>query len=114
MLRWWLALRQTQSTIRSEHPDWQPWTIYFLQILRQHSRTLAKKVEREKMILSSLPELSLQILDHAKLHGRVTIADITTLTDANRNTIKKHFKALSKKGHLVLHGKGRASWYALP
>lgn len=110
---YYLALRQTQGTIRTKSPDWQPWLNYFLRILLQQSRNLAKKVEREKLILSSLPELSLQILDHAKQHGRVTMTDMMTLTDANRNTIKKHFKTLTEKGHLVLRGKGRASWYEL-
>lgn len=111
---YYLALRQTQGTIRTEHPDWQPWIKYFLRILLQQNRNLAKKVEHENIILSNLPELSVQILDHAKQHGRVTISDMVVLTNANRNTIKKHFKSLTQKSHLVLHGKGRASWYGLP
>jgi Fic family protein len=111
---YYLALRQTQGTIRTENPDWQPWMRYFLRILTQQTRNLAEKVEREKILLSNLPELSIQILDHARQHGRVTMADMVTLSDANRNTIKKHFKALLEKGHLVLRGKGRGSWYELP
>ncbi|MEM7402398.1 MAG: Fic family protein [Myxococcota bacterium] len=111
---YYLALRQTQGTIRTESPDWQPWVIYFLRILLQQSRNLAKKVEREKMILSSLPELSLQILDHAKQHGRVTMADMIKMTGLSRNTLKEHFRALLEKNHLLLRGKGRGSWYELP
>ena len=111
---YYLALRQTQGTIRSESPDWQPWTIYFLRILRQQSRNLAKKVEREKMILSGLPELSLQILDHARQHGRVKMADMIKITGASRNTLKEHFRTLREKNHLVRRGKGRGSWYELP
>ena len=49
------------------------------------------------MILSTLPELSVQILDHAKQHGRVTIADIMTTTGLSRNTLKEHFKSLRQK-----------------
>lgn len=30
---YYLALRQTQGTIRTETPDWQPWVIYFLKTL---------------------------------------------------------------------------------
>ncbi len=111
---YYLALRQTQGTIRTESPDWQPWVIYFLRILLQQSRNLAKKIEREKMILSSLPELSLQILDHAKQHGRVTMADMIKITGVSRNTLKEHFKVLLEKNYLVLRGKGRGSWYELP
>jgi Fic family protein len=107
------ALRRTQGTIRTENPDWQPWIIYFLRILARQSRNLAQKVEREKIILSSLPELSLQILDHAKQHGRVAMADMIKMTGVSRNTLKEHFRALVEKKHLVLRGKGRGSWYEL-
>jgi len=111
---YYLALRQTQGTIRTESPDWQPWIVYFLRILLQQSRNLAKKVEREKMILSSLAELSLQILDHAKQHGRVTMTDMIKITSVSRNTLKGHFRTLLEKNYLLLRGKGRGSWYELP
>ena len=45
--------------------------------------------------------------------GRATIADISTITGVSRNTIKDHVTALVKKGHLVRHGAGRGTWYAL-
>ncbi len=32
---YYLALRQTQGTIRSESPDWQPWVRYFLKALQK-------------------------------------------------------------------------------
>ena len=48
-------------------------------------RRLEKKVEREK--LAALPELSLQIVEFAREHGRVTMADAVKLTEANRNTL---------------------------
>lgn len=110
---YYLALRQTQGTIRGGNPDWQPWVSYFLQTLVRQSRHLAEKIESEKMILSNLPELSLQILTRAQQQGRATMADLLALTGANRNTLKGHFRALVKKGHLSLRGKGRGSWYEL-
>lgn len=110
---YYLALRQTQGTIRTETANWQPWITFFLRALQQQMKRLAKKVEREKIVLSALPEISVQILEYAREHGRVTIGDIATLTGVNRNTLKKHFSQLVEKGHLVLHGSGRGAWYAL-
>jgi len=110
---YYLALRQTQGTIRRDSPNWQPWILFFLRALLQQVRNLAKKVEREKIILSAMPELSVQILEHAQNHGRVTIADMVKLTGVSRNTLKEHFRQLHEKGHLVMHGSGRGSWYAL-
>lgn len=110
---YYLALRQTQGTIRADEPNWNPWIVFFLRALLQQVRNLSKKVEREKIILSALPELSVQILDYAREHGRVTIGDMAKLTGVSRNTLKEHFRGLTEKGHLVMHGSGRGSWYSL-
>ena len=111
---YYLALRRTQVTIRSKEPDWQPWVTYFLQILLEQSAVLTKKIEQERIILSNLPELSLQIMDYIKQRGRSSMTDMIALTGSNRNTLKGHFRELTRKGHLVLRGKGRNSWYELP
>lgn len=107
------ALRQTQGTIRSETPNWQPWISFFLRALQQQKRHLAVKVEREKLVLASLPELSVQILEYTRNHGRVTIGDIIHITGASRNTLKEHFRRLIELGHLIRHGIGKGSWYTL-
>jgi len=111
---YYLALRQTQVTIRSETPNWQPWVTFFLRALQQQMKRLAKKVEREKIVLAAMPDLSLRIIDHAREHGRVTISDIVKLTGTSRNTLKQHFRQLVAQGHLALHGSGRGAWYVLP
>jgi Fic family protein len=111
---YYLALRQTQVTIRTEAPNWQPWVTFFLRALQQQMKRLAKKVEREKIVLAAMPELSLRIIEHAREHGRVAISDIVKLTGTSRNTLKQHFRQLVAQGHLTLHGSGRGAWYALP
>ncbi len=108
---YYLGLRQTQRTIRSAKPNWQPWVTYFLRALQQQKRRLEKKIERERLILSSLPELSLQILDAVKERGRVTIGEIVVLTGANRNTVKKQLAALVDARHIAQRGIGRGTWY---
>lgn len=111
---YYLALCQTQGTIRSEAPNWQPWLAFFLRALQQQKRRLATKVEREKLVMAALPELSVQIIDRARQHGRVTIGDMIRATGASRNTLKEHFRRLLEQGHIVRHGTGKGSWYALP
>jgi len=110
---YYLALRQTQQTIRTGAPDWQPWLIFFLESLQQQKLRLEKKIEHERLILGDLPELSVQILELCRKHGRVTVAEATKTTGANRNTIKDHISALTRAGHLVQHGAGRGTWYGL-
>ena len=110
---YYLALRQTQTTIRSDASNWQPWLLFFLRSLHQQMKRLEKKVEREHIVLASLPELSLQILEYTREHGRVTIKDMVILIKASRNTMKGHFRKLVAGGQLSMHGKGRGAWYRL-
>jgi len=111
---YYLALRQTQGTIRTAAPNWQPWLLFFLRALQQQKRRLAAKVEREKIIIAALPELAVQIVDHARQHGRVTIGDMIRVTGASRNTLKEHFRRLVALGHLKQHGARKGTWYGLP
>ncbi|MBX2819371.1 MAG: Fic family protein [Rhodothermaceae bacterium] len=107
------ALRQTQESIRSENPDWQPWLLFFIRALQQQKRRLESKVERERRAMTDLPELAIQILDYARQHGRVTNRDIARETGASPNTIKAIFRSLIEKRMLVRHGGGRSTWYGL-
>ena len=107
------SLRRTQTTIRNEDPDWQPWLEFFLRALQQQKARLAKKIERERLVLGDLPEFSVQILELAREHGRITVAKAAKLTGANRNTIKDHLSALTDAQHLERHGKGRGTWYSI-
>lgn len=111
---YYLALRQTQGTIRTETPNWQPWLIFFIRALQQQKRRLAVKVEREKNTLAALPELAVKILDYVRDNGRVTTRDMVRETGASPNTLKATFTSLVEKGLLVRHGGGRSTWYALP
>ncbi|MDY0225508.1 MAG: Fic family protein [Desulfomicrobium apsheronum] len=110
---YYLALRQTQTTIRTENPNWQPWILFFLRALHQQMKRLEKKLEKEHLLLAALPELSLRILEHAREHGRVTLKEMVILTGASRNTLKDHFRKLVQNRHLVMQGQGRGVWYRL-
>jgi len=111
---YYLGLRQTQSTIRTDTPNWQPWLLFFMRVLQQQKRRLAVKVEREKIALATLPELAVRILDYARDQGRVTTRDMVREFGASPNTLKATFTSLVDKGLLLRHGRGRSTWYRLP
>lgn len=110
---YYLALRQTQGTIRTERPNWQPWVKFFLQSLVEQVRRLQIKVERERLVLAPLPDLSLQIMEYTREHGRITMGEAIRLTAASRNTLKLHLRNLVAKGLLTQRGSGRGVWYEL-
>jgi Fic family protein len=109
---YYLALRQTQSTLNTNTPDWQPWLLFFLRALQQQKRRLAAKVEREQSAIT-LTDLAVKILDYARDHGRVATRDIVREHGASANTLKATFSSLVAKRLLVRHGGGRSTWYAL-
>lgn len=111
---YYLSLRQTQGTLRSESPNWQPWIIFFLRTMQKQKRNLEKKLEKEQLLLMQLPGLSLQLLESIKSRGRITVKEAVVITQANRNTIKKHLDQLVSGNRIQRNGTGKATWYSLP
>lgn len=108
------ALRRTQTTLKQEKPDWEPWIGFFLRSLKKQKDSLARRLDREKEEQGSnesLPELSLQVLALFNEHARLKAAQIEELTGANRNTLKVRLRDLVSSGRLRQNGKARATWY---
>lgn len=107
---YYLALRRTQNTFKSEHPDYDPWLHFFLTALDTQREILARKLKREK-IITQLPKLSRQIIDLISGHGELSISEIEILTKANRNTLKKHLRDLVAGRYLAPRGNGKGTRY---
>lgn len=110
---YYLALRETQGTIRTKTPNWNPWLIFFLSALKKKMRHLRQKVEREKLMMGALPEISAQLIDLVREDGRLNISNAERLTQVNRNTLKQYFKVLVADGHLALNGASRGCEFSL-
>lgn len=108
---YYLALQKTQTSWQKNHPDWTPWLIFFLKCLQRQKQHLEVKISQEKKLHNELSELSICILTLLRSHGKLGISEIETLTQANRNTLKKTLSALVKNNHIAIHGKGKSTWY---
>ena len=111
--QYYKALRQTQASLRSNAPDWEKWCAFFLKSLKKQKDKLAAKLEREKILAQKLPKLSGDILSLIKEHERLSIGEIETLTNANRNTLKARLRDLVRDNFLEQTGKGRSTSYIL-
>ena len=109
--KYYLALRTAQKELGSGEKSSEIWTVFFLGMLKDQKDHLLKKIEREK-IVHALPDVSMRILNLAKEHGRITVSFATSLLQVNRNTVKKHLQHLVLTEKLILHGKGRGSYYS--
>ncbi len=111
---YYLALRKTQVTLNSDQQtNWEPWLLFFLRALQRQKNRLQTKLDNEKIMASTLPVLSVRILELAKEHGRVTTQAIEKATGESRSTIKARLKQLTDDRLLVRYGKGRSTWYGL-
>ncbi len=110
---YYLALRRTQQSIRTETQNWEAWLVFFLKTMVKQKDNLAAKVKHEQTLRSSLPALSRQILEMAKTRDEITVKEIEDNTGANRNTIKVHVKKLVEQQYLLQFGKGRGVRYTI-
>lgn len=109
---YYLALRKTQGTFTSDTPEYEPWIMFFLSALDSQKEMLSQKIEREK-IITKLPKLSRQVIELIKDHGELSISEIESITEANRNTIKVRLRELVKCRYLVKQGKGKGTRYTI-
>ena len=107
------ALRRTQKTLREEQTDWESWSLFFLKCLKKQKDKLAAKLERERIIAPALPKVSVEILTLLKEHAQLTIAEIESLTKANRNTLKVRLRELVQADLIGQNGKARSTFYRL-
>ncbi len=110
------ALRRTQTTLKGNKPDWQPWVGFFLRCLKKQKDNLMRRLDHENAYASdesSLPELSVRILALLREYERQNIAQLAEATGANKNTLKVRLRELVEAGKIRRHGKARATWYTL-
>jgi Fic family protein len=83
------ALRRTQTSLKTDDPDWEPWIGFFLRCLKKQKANLAAKVKKEKVSDDAeLPALLLQVMGLLRKHERLSISQIVVLTGANQNSLK--------------------------
>lgn len=110
------ALRRTQMTLEGETPDWEPWIGFFLRCLKKQKDGLEVRLERERSAEGQddeLSDVSVRVLKALQTHERLTIAQLASVTHANRNTLKVRLRELVSAGRVRQHGRARATWYSL-
>ncbi|WP_109742332.1 Fic family protein [Arcicella aurantiaca] len=107
------SLRQTQTSLNQDEPNWSPWVLFFLKSLKQQKDNLEIKIKRERLLLTQLPNMSQTILDLLRENGRITIKELQISTQYNRNTLQKHLESLVKTNQIQQNGQGKGTWYSL-
>lgn len=108
------ALRQTQTTLKNENVNYESWLIFFLKSLQKQKIRLEYKLEEKNISIDrqELTELEESIMKYFDNNERGTNTKLLEYTNANRNTLKKALANLVNKELLIMHSKGRGTWYS--
>lgn len=87
--------------------------LFFLKCLKKHKDKLAAKLERESILAQTLTALSNEILKLLREQESLAIAEIETLTKANRNTLKVRLRELARDNFIEQNGQARSTFYRL-
>ena len=109
--KYYLALRKTQQTLANDSPAWDQWVLFFLQSMQKQMQRLKDKIARERLLVGSMPSLSIRILELVREKGSLQMSELETLLGESRSTIKARVQDLVESGDLERHGKARSTWY---
>jgi Fic family protein len=110
---YYLALRQTQTTLHLPQVNWQSWVVFFLKSLKRQKDNLEIKVSQEHILLSQQPESFRVILDLLRSRGRITVGELEKMTSYSRSNLKKYLEKLVKTQQIKQNGTGKGTWYTL-
>lgn len=108
--QYYVALRQTQSTLKSE-ADINPWFLYFLKVLSRQTRHLADKVLPPEP--GTLTKRERQVFALVQKHQPVTIGFLESVSGIKRVTLKSILSRLQKSGVLEMQGERKGARYVL-
>jgi Fic family protein len=105
------ALRRTQTTLNSDHPDWEAWLMFFLRSLVKQKDALTKKIAIGETYTTDLHPLAKKIIALLPDYETLTLGQLVQLTGGKSSTLKLRLKELVENGYLQPKGKGRGAHY---
>jgi Fic family protein len=108
---YYVALRQSQKTFRTDKENIVPWLSFFFKILLEQSKQAITLISKEEVnkLLSQQQEIVWNFISKAK--GEITPLEIYTSTNIPRPTINQALSKLLKLKWIEKIGLGRATRY---
>ncbi len=119
---YYLALRQTQSTLKKSNSNYDAWIDFFVKSLEKQKIRLEYKIEHisdhnsiilddNNIDLNSLPITATKILDLFNKTSRIDISYIKDNIDDSEGKIKRSLLLLQKKNIIKKYGTTKGCWY---
>jgi Fic family protein len=110
---YYIALRDTQSSFKSDKPNYDKWADFFLKIVTAQTEILQSKIIQESPI-SIMNENEKLIYKIIETNGKCKIAFLLEQTDMTRPGLKSLLKRLVENGVLKKEGQGKGTYYFAP
>lgn len=108
---YYISLRQTQSTIKGESPDLNPWLLFFLKMLDRQASYLEQVLVPKKT--GTLTNLEDKVITLIQAHQPVTIGFLERESGIKRPTLKSILARLKEEGLIEMEGERKGSRYRL-
>ncbi len=106
-------LRECQDIIYNKNLNLQNWVLFFLRSLKKQKDIIEQRIKKEKNIQDNFSDLHLKILKILHANNKLSISDIQSISNANRNTLKVKLRELSSMKKIISIGKGRSARYSI-
>lgn len=107
---YYLALRQSQHTFKSEHPSIEPWLVFFLSTIEEQSIRAIALLDKEH-IEDILSKMQLEVWNYISSVTDASAGEIVQNTNVGRPTVNQALDKLLKLQKIKRFGQGRAVRY---
>ncbi len=110
--RYYVALRESQTAMRTNAADFSAWLFFFLKALKAQQESLASKLQIEKTMLD-LSSIQQSIADLIAKRVRMTGPEIARDLGLTERAARYHLEVLRGRGIVAAQGKKRGAYYTL-
>lgn len=107
---YYLALRETQKTLRTDTPTIQPWLEFFLEVLLKQSH-MAIDLMAQESVEKILSQFQLLVWNYLQIVVEATPGEISKNTGVVRPTVSQALDKLMKLKKIERIGSGRTTRY---
>lgn len=109
---YYVALRKTQITFKSEKSDLIPWLTFFLNIILEQSKEAVNLLNAD-MVEKTLSEKQLAVLEYLEKNKEATPSEISDKTQVARPTVNQALEKLLNLKKVERIGMGRSTRYRI-
>lgn len=107
---YYIALRKSQETFKTDHDTISPWLNFFLSVMREQATKALSYLQEEK-IEDTLSPKQYEVWKYISSVGKSGPGDIVKATGIALGTVRQALRSLAELGEIKRVGRGRGTKY---